>query len=522
MDRKSGWVALAAGVAIAAGCGGGGGSSGGAAVAPAGVTSGTITGFGSVIVNGVRYRTSGSTQFDIDDGPGGQDDLAVGQQVTVRWSSSDGGRTFDATIVEYDDTLEGPVAANSIDLAAGTFVVLGQLVKVTTATSFDDGVPGRSLAGLVAGDRVEVSGLIDADGVVQATRIEIDDDSDDDSDDDFEVRGIVTGLDPVNRTFVINSLTIDYSAVPGTPAIADGDLVEVEGDTFDGSTLVANRIEREGDDDLDDDDGEVEVEGYVTAFTSPADFTVNGRRVTTSSRTRYEDGTAADLALNARVEVEGRLDAGGILIAETVEFRDDLDDDDSDGPGRAEIEDVITAIPSPGTVVAGGVTITTTARTRFEDHGDDDDQFLNAAALRVGDFIEVRGVVLPGNIVEAVILERDDPDDDASLRGPVTQLSEPSLSILGVAVDTDAGTDFEVDDNDVDATTFFGAVTVGSEVKAKFAAPGTAPRIARELELDSDDDGDDDSDDDDDDDDDSDDEDDDADDTDDDDDSSDD
>jgi hypothetical protein len=492
MDRKSGWVALAAGVAIAAGCGGGGGSSGGAAVAPAGVTSGTITGFGSVIVNGVRYRTSGSTQFDIDDGPGGQDDLAVGQQVTVRWSSSDGGLTFDATIVEYDDTLEGPIAANSIDLAAGTFVVLGQLVKVTTATSFDDGVPGRSLAGLVAGDRVEVSGLIDADGIVQATRIEIDDDSSE----DFEVRGVVTGLDPVNRTFVINSLTIDYSAVPGTPAIADGDLVEVEGDTFDGSTLVASRIEREGDDDLDDGDGEVEVEGYVTAFTSTADFAVNGRRVTTGPRTRYEDGTAADLALNARVEVEGRLDAGGILIAETVEFRNDVDDDGSDGPGRAEIEDVITAIPSPGTVVAGGVTITTTARTRFEDHGDDDDQFLNAAALRVGDFIEVRGVVLPGNIVEAVILERDDPGSDASLRGPVTQLSEPSLSILGVAVDTDAGTDFEVDDNDVDATTFFGSVAVGSEVKGKFAAAGTSPRIARELELELDSGDDDDSDDD--------------------------
>lgn len=497
MNRQSGWAIMTAAAVFMAGCGGGGGGGTGATGAAAGVTSGTITGFGSVIVNGVRYRTSGATEFDVDDGPGGQDDLAVGQQVTVRWSSSDGGQTFDATIVEYDDTLEGPIAANSIDLVAGTFVVLGQIVQVGAGTSFDDSVPGRSLAGLVAGNRVEVSGLIDANGIVQATRIELDDDIDDDSDDEFEVRGSIAGLDPLARTFVINGLTVDYSGVPAVPVLADGDFVEVEGSAFDGTTLLATKVEREDAD--DDDEGEVEIEGFVTAFASATDFEVNGRRVTTNAGTRFEDGTVADLAINARVEVEGSLDVNGVLVAETVEFRSDLDDDDEDGPGRAGIEDLITAIPAADTIVAGGVTIRLTSRTRFEDHGEGADQFLNAAALRVGDFVEVRGTVLPGNVVEAVILERDEADDDASLKGPVTALASPALSILGVAIDTDGATRFEDDDTDITADAFFAAATVGAVVEAKFPT-GASPRVATEVELESDDDdsednGDDDSDD---------------------------
>lgn len=473
--RKGGWAVLAASVVLAAGCGGGGGGSGGASAS--GVTTGTITGFGSVIINGVRYRTSGSTDFEIDDSPGGQDDLAVGKQVTIRWTSDDGGRTRDAVRVKYDDTVEGAITA--IDPVAGTLVVLGQQVQTGPGTSFDDDIPGRELAGLAVGQRIEVSGLVDASGVIQATRIERDDD-----DDEFEIRGIVTGLDTGARTFVINGLTIDYSGVSAPAGLADGAFVEVEGDDFDAGsvTLVASKVELED----DDDDGDVKVEGFVTRFVSATDFDVNGRPVTTTAGTRYDDGQAADLALNVRVEVEGVIDASGILVAREVDF-EDADDDDA---GRAEIEDVITAIPAAGTIVAGGVTIRLTSRTRFEDHSDADDQFLNAAALRVGDYVEVKGRVATGNEVEATRLERDDDEDDASLRGPVTAIAAPNLSILGVEVVTNGATDFEdSDDNEVSSAQFFAGLTVGEQVKAKFDL-GVEPRVAREVELESDDDDD--------------------------------
>lgn len=60
----------------------------------------------------------------------------------------------------------------------------------------------------------------------------------------------------------------------------------------------------------------------ITRFASKTDFDVAGRKVTTNTSTRYESGTENDLALNARVEVEGSLDAAGLLlVAAKIEFR---------------------------------------------------------------------------------------------------------------------------------------------------------------------------------------------------------
>ncbi|MBM4221940.1 MAG: hypothetical protein FJ170_08340, partial [Gammaproteobacteria bacterium] len=152
----------------AAGCGGGGGGVS-AGIDRLGVTTGSINGFGSIIVNGVRYNTTGAS-FTVDDNPGGQDDLAVGQVVTIEWESSDNGTTFRARTVMYDDAVEGRITA--ISLVAGTFDVLGQTVRVDAGTSFDSTISPGALSSLAVNDIVEVSGLADAQGVIRATRIE--------------------------------------------------------------------------------------------------------------------------------------------------------------------------------------------------------------------------------------------------------------------------------------------------------------------------------------------------------------
>ena len=193
-DLNLGLLLMAIMATAACGGGGGGGSSATATPPPnqdpppaddpppatggidrGGVAVGPIDGFGSVIVNGIRFDTS-DTQFSIDDGVGGQDDLSVGQVVIVRGSIDDDGLNGTADSVEYDDAVEGPIDAGSIDLAAGTFSVLGQRVRVTTTTVFDDSIQPQSLDGLAEGDVVEISGLPDADGFdeygVEARRFE--------------------------------------------------------------------------------------------------------------------------------------------------------------------------------------------------------------------------------------------------------------------------------------------------------------------------------------------------------------
>ena len=134
------------------------------------VSKGTITGFGSVIVNGVRYDTS-SASFDIDGSAGAQSDLSVGDVVTIRGTVNDDGTSPTAASVTFDDAVEGPVEA--INTTAGTITVLGQRVLIGADTSFDDSIVPASIDGLAVTDIVEVSGLFRADGSIGATRIEL-------------------------------------------------------------------------------------------------------------------------------------------------------------------------------------------------------------------------------------------------------------------------------------------------------------------------------------------------------------
>jgi hypothetical protein len=135
-----------------------------------GLAIGPITTFGSVVVNGVHYETT-SAAFTINDAPGTQSDLRVGQVVTVRGTIDDDLSSGTAAEVTFDDNVKGPV--ESIDLTANQIVVLGQVVHVGPDTSFDDSISPATIEGLNVGDIVEISGLVAADGTVSATRIEL-------------------------------------------------------------------------------------------------------------------------------------------------------------------------------------------------------------------------------------------------------------------------------------------------------------------------------------------------------------
>jgi hypothetical protein len=161
--------------------GGGGGGDGGVSPPPVsppppppptggitrtGIAVGAITGFGSVIVNGVRYETSAATSFSRDDDNDSTEaEFEVGEVVVVEAEIDDSGNAS-ATAVTFEDAVEGPVTS----AAPGQIVVMGQTVNIGTTTSIDDSCPASlDDASIVA---VEVSGLPDANGVIDATRIE--------------------------------------------------------------------------------------------------------------------------------------------------------------------------------------------------------------------------------------------------------------------------------------------------------------------------------------------------------------
>ena len=213
------------------------------------VSKGTITGFGSIIVNGIRFDTA-SASIDVDGNAGTQSDLKVGHVVVVRGTMNDDGTDAVADAVSFGDLVEGPISA--IDTAAGTITVLGQLVVIDDDTSFDEEISPASIDGLNVNDTVEVSGFFLADGSISATRIERKT-----AGSEFEVTGHVSNL--TATTFQINDLTVDFSAAQlddfpaGSPE--NGQRVEAKGNNLGGSgELLATRVKFKGDE-LEADDG---------------------------------------------------------------------------------------------------------------------------------------------------------------------------------------------------------------------------------------------------------------------------
>ncbi len=457
---------------IVAGCGVDRGGAPDPGVDRGGFVTGPIAGFGSLVVNDVEFDTSNATVF-VDGEIGVESDLAVGQIVTIAGTIDASGSSGIADSVIFDDNVEGPISA--IDTAADTLIVLGQRVIVDDGTSFNGGIDPPSLDGLEVDDVIEVSGFVTAEGDIVATRIELEDDGG-----EFEVTGIVQGLDTVARQFLIGALTVDYSAAmledfPGGEP-ENGDIVEAKGMSFGpAGEFLATQVERKDPIIPGEEGDEIEIEGFVTRFVAPTDFDVSGQPVTTNAETAFEEGTAADLALNAKVEVEGEFNASGILVADTVKFK---------RSGIVRIAAMIESIGSQSVTVLG-IDARVDSSTRLEDKSDTNLQQLSLSDLNVDDFVEIRGFEDPpaSRMITATRLERVNPEAEVKLKGFVEALSDPDFVILGVTIRTDANTVFELDDaGPITAAEFF-AQADGALVSAEGVLSGGAI-IAGEVELD--------------------------------------
>lgn len=383
----AGWRHLVASAlcatALMAGCGG---SSDGVGTGGTGNTdsfsSGRIAGFGSVIVNGVRFDDSTARVSDDDDAAHDRGDLKLGMTVdlsagAVSIDAASGASSGVARSIQFHSEIKGPVEA--VDAAAGSLQVLGQSVAVDDATVFDGIVGG--LAGVAPGALVEVYALFDATNrVFKATRIEAKATLA-----EFRLRGLVARLDTTARTFMIGGASISYAGLPAAtlPTLADGALVKVKLQPVQQSEVwIATQLKSGAR--AVPDAARSEVEGIVTDLASLASFRVNGVPVDASGAS-FEDGSAAVLANGAHVEVHGAVVAG-VLVATRVEFkRPDGDDVEIELHGA-----IVSADAAAKTFVLRGQTVRWSDATRI-DGGD-------AAALVAGAQVEVRGSLATGGV----------------------------------------------------------------------------------------------------------------------------
>jgi hypothetical protein len=385
--RNSGAALVALLLAVA--CGGGGG--GNMPPPNKAFTQGTIMGFGSIIVNGVRFDDSAAQVTDDDGQAHDQSDLKLGMNVEIE-SSGISSNAAMASHVRFGAAIVGPVSAISAATTPKTLTVLDQIVEISDTTVFDDSL-ASGFASINVGDVLAIHALLDtATGHYLAKRIEPKPGAT-----VFKLRGVVAGLDTTAMTFMIGGATIDFSGIPAAnvPAnLANGQTVRVKLQTTKNSngqwvaiSIQANQPEME-------DHDEAEVQGTITDFTSTASFSVNGLPVD-ASHAAFPDGTAG-IVLGAMVEVEGAI-AGGVLVAAKVELEAMHQNEDRN---RNELHGPISNLDTTAkTFVVRGVTVHYDSTTTVFKDGVEAD-------LADGKPVEVKGTLsADGTSVQATLIE---------------------------------------------------------------------------------------------------------------------
>lgn len=311
-------------------CGGTGIDLAGGGVSGTGVSTGSITGFGSVFMNGMEFFTDSNvapgfvtlkTFMGVDNSSMMDRDLfRVGMVVTIHHGPNDN----NAQQIEYQDNLQGPIAAKNSG-AENTVTILGHTVVVGDAAVFSS---------LELNEIAEVSGFVDSAGRIRASYIAMVPCSmmmGMCTASEFEVKGYVSGLS--SSGFRLGPLpggtgtTVAVSFSPTVGAgLAEGMYVQVV--TTDprpvSGTISATRIAQLSPRTVFPEKARADLEGLVTAAPSGSgsalSFAVEGKRVQTDGATLYVGGTAANLQPDVRVQVQGT-ENGGVLSAGNIIFR---------------------------------------------------------------------------------------------------------------------------------------------------------------------------------------------------------
>lgn len=318
--RVTPWLSLlTVGVAALAlhACGGGGVGSNGTGAAPEGVSVGTVTGFGSVIVDGVRFDDSNVVATREDQFAAGVPaELKLGQRVELGYRDQ-GADNRAAQSVSIEPAVVGPVSA----VSESTLTVLGQIVEVNVdpsrgpVTVFE--TPSGTLADIAKDDWVEIHAVAEAGASASApnwlaTRIEKRDTPAVPADETVRVAGNVSEIDSSGLfpSFRLGALTVRTSGStvrqPAGTALANGQGVVVY-TTLSGfsagvsPSLAARqlRIQARGGSQVDD-----YLAGRVSdlsqSASGPWSFEVAGVQVS------YSGSAVTGLANGAYVLVQGR------------------------------------------------------------------------------------------------------------------------------------------------------------------------------------------------------------------------
>jgi hypothetical protein len=374
---------------LLAACGGGVGSGGSGFTTSNGLAVGTVNGFGSIFVGGVRCDdTRAKVGYDSTAGgpETGTPDIKLGQSVEIVFDpASSSCKVLQALV---DPELVGSVSSLAPLTVAGQMVLVNGDASLAPPTVFDG---YADASGIKVGDRVEVHGRAVMAGsgyAIQASRIE----RKPATDVWVRAKGVISGLGA--SQFMLGGLTVRLGSAtrldPGSLVLANGQTVQVWSTAAvaaDGSISASavRRVQRS----LDDQQA-VRVEGPVSGCSSaPCPMpTLDGLSVDLGGAS-FVNGSAADVVNGASLRVEGRWDAANSrLRASTASVRSrDLT------AGDITLIGAISDYISSSDFSVRGVPVTTTAAT-----------LLGAGCTLVpGQIVGVRGQVSTSQVTATAV-----------------------------------------------------------------------------------------------------------------------
>jgi hypothetical protein len=459
-------LATAAAFLVLAGC-----QIGAPAPGVPGFAKGVITAKGSIWVNGIEYDTTSASITVNDTGSHPDSDLKVGMVVSVKGSIDAASGKGTAAEVQFAANLEGPIDAASINVAASSFTVFGQLV-VADGTTVYEGVAGFS--GLTVGDRVEVSGTADSvSHSIKAARIEKKVSSD-----DYELKGVVSNVTASSLTLTPEhaaaGITVNFTGTLAS-GIVNGSFVEVKFPSFASPlTVTADHIKLL--EKLQASDKErVEASGVVSSFASGAGastFTVDGIDVSA------DNALLSGVSDGVKVEVKGTMQ-GSVLVAESVKVERE---------SNIGLLGDVTAVDVVGkTLTVNGVKLAVDSKTIFRDEGTATPvASFGLSDVLVGDHVGAAGYTdasASPALGVATRVMRLPALPMTVLAGPVSAKATGSLTILGVAVNTTGAAFKDANEATVTESAFLAAITLDTTLVGAIGTSSGATFTATKAQI---------------------------------------
>ncbi len=288
-------------------------------------SSGTISAFGSVVVNGVAFDTTEANVFvsGEDRGSGHQiilNCLNIGQVVLVEGTGDIETSSGIARRVMYSPNVVGPVSqVLDLGLKLGIFRILGQTIIANSETVFSSG----SIESIKEDNLLEVSGLVDDEGRIRATYIKRIANSFEPGR-EIEVKGVIQNLNLATKTFQINDLQIAYGQgqmVDLTEGeISNGLQVHVQGRIISDNYISALAIRLAEENRIANAEW-ADIETYITDLISEDDLVVGPLKAKIQANARFLNGERRDLRKGIKIRLRGRI-MNRVVLAQFVYILD--------------------------------------------------------------------------------------------------------------------------------------------------------------------------------------------------------